>query len=547
MSNDWFFEKFALIANAPGAVERMRNLVLQLAVTGRLVDQQPSDEPASELMKNAMSFVDGGVSSAQRNRDIGRWKAVVDSGLSELPLGWSWTCNALIGNTSPRVSVSDDSSVAFVPMSIIPKDYRESLNPEIRLWKEIKRGYTHFADGDIVVAKITPCFQNGKACVMTDLPGGVGAGTTELHVLRPIPNTVVPLYMLLIFKSPEFVNGGVTSFTGTAGQQRVSTDYFRYCPIPIPPLAEQKRIVAKVDELMGICDALEAQQRERESRKSVLVRASLSRFAEAPTPENLGYLFHKSYDIPPSELRKSILTLAVQGKLVPQDPNDEPAVDLTNINDPLSAESSFELPNGWIWVRLLNLADINGGFAFKSTDYLQNGIRVIRISDFDETGFKDHKIVRHPFTPDLQKFSLAQKNILMAMTGGTVGKSYFVKTLPEPMVVNQRVATIKISPSANPSYIDIVIRSEMTQSIIQRAKNSTNDNISMQDIKGFPIPLPPLAEQRRIVAKVDQLMALVDELERQQEASREKASKLLDAIVQEMTSGGRDIAATLES
>ena len=156
-------------------------------------------------------------------------------------------------------------------------------------------------------------------------------------------------------------------------------------------------------------------------------------------------------------------------------------------------------------------------------------------------------MVRHPFTSDLQKYSLAHNNILMAMTGGTVGKSYFVKTLPEPMVVNQRVATIKISPSANPSYIDIVIRSEMTQSIIQKAKNSTNDNISMQDIKGFPIPLPPLAEQHRIVAKVDQLMALVDELERQQDASREKATKLLDAIVHEMTIGGQGIAATLES
>jgi len=246
-------------------------------------------------------------------------------------------------------------------------------------------------------------------------------------------------------------------------------------------------------------------------------------------------------------LRKSILTLAVQGKLVPQDPNDEPAEELREKNDRCSTESLFVLPNGWIWLRLFNLADINGGFAFKSTDYLEDGIRVIRISDFDEAGFKDHKMVRHPFTSDLQKYSLAHNNILMAMTGGTVGKSYFVKTLPEPMVVNQRVATIKISPSANPSYIDIVIRSEMTQSIIQKAKNSTNDNISMQDIRGFPIPLPPLAEQHRIVTKVDQLMALVDELERQQEASRENASKLLDAIVQEMTSSGQGIAATLES
>ena len=93
--------------------------------------------------------------------------------------------------------------------------------------------------------------------------------------------------------------------------------------VPLPPLAEQKRIVAKVDELMALCDRLEAQQQERETRHAALARASLARFADAPTPANLKFLFHKSYAIPPADLRKSILTLAVQGKLVPQDPNDE--------------------------------------------------------------------------------------------------------------------------------------------------------------------------------------------------------------------------------
>ena len=98
--------------------------------------------------------------------------------------------------------------------------------------------------------------------------------------------------------------------------------------IPLPPLAEQKRIVAKVDELMALCDRLEAQQQERETRHAALARASLARFADAPTPANLKFLFHKSYTIAPADLRKSILTLAVQGKLVPQDPNDEPAEQL---------------------------------------------------------------------------------------------------------------------------------------------------------------------------------------------------------------------------
>ena len=129
----------------------------------------------------------------------------------------------------------------------------------------------------------------------------------------------------------------------------------------LPPLAEQKRIVAKVDELMALCDRLEAQQQERETRHAALARASLARFADAPTPANLQFLFHPSYTITPADLRKSILTLAVQGKLVPQDPNDEPAEELLDCTDkdlkakkarlrklPVEdSEKPFQLPHSW--------------------------------------------------------------------------------------------------------------------------------------------------------------------------------------------------------
>jgi type I restriction enzyme S subunit len=218
-----------------------------------------------------------------------------------------------------------------------------------------------------------------------------------------------------------------------------------------------------------------------------------------------------------AKMRELVLQLAVQGRLVRQDPNDEPALNNSGRNGELSAHGLFEIPEQWSWTQLWQLADINGGFAFKSSDYSDDGTRIVRISDFDEFGFKDHKVVRHPFTPELQKFMLFAGNILIAMTGGTVGKSYYVRSLPEPMVVNQRVATIKVSSQANPSYIDILIRSEITQEVIRDAKNSTNDNISMADIKGFVVPLPPLAEQKRIVAKADELMALCDRLDKQQQ------------------------------
>jgi len=526
MNNDWFFEKFALIADAPGAVERMRGLVMWSAFSGAFSDE-PRDQPMPE-----------------------KWAIEGTPTLPPIPSSWSWqrgsdVFDVIRGVSYTKGDSSDtpvDGSFPILRANNIGRGI--NFNELVYVRAGNIRDEQFVRPGDILIAMSSGSKRLvGKAApIVTEFQGGFGAFCGVIRNKSNVPDTVLARY----FESPQYTSW-VTSAGRGIGINNLSKGDLNSLPIPTPPLAEQKRIVTRVDELMGICDALESQQQERDSRKSVLVRSSLSRFAESPTPENLGYLFHKSYDIPPSELRKSILTLAVQGKLVPQDPNDEPAEELREKNDRCSTESLFVLPNGWIWLRLFNLADINGGFAFKSTDYLEDGIRVIRISDFDEAGFKDHKMVRHPFTSDLQKYSLAHNNILMAMTGGTVGKSYFVKTLPEPMVVNQRVATIKISPSANPSYIDIVIRSEMTQSIIQKAKNSTNDNISMQDIRGFPIPLPPLAEQHRIVTKVDQLMALVDELERQQEASRENASKLLDAIVQEMTSSGQGIAATLES
>lgn len=242
------------------------------------------------------------------------------------------------------------------------------------------------------------------------------------------------------------------------------------------------------------------------------------------------------------KLRELILSLAFQGKLVPQDPNDPPTNELLkNIEieksqlvkegkikvpkpfPPIKPEDvQYQLPKGWEWVSLGNVSEVNGGFAFKSSKYSNDGMRVVRISDFDEKGFKNDKVVRYPFSDDLKNFKLEPQNILMAMTGGTVGKSLLVKELPEPMVVNQRVATIRILPGVVPEYINSLIQTNLIQNVIRNAKNSTNDNISMGDITGFYVPLAPLAEQHRIVAKIDQLMARCEELEKLRNQGEQK-------------------------
>jgi type I restriction enzyme S subunit len=381
-----------------------------------------------------------------------------------------------------------------------------------------------FKQGDVLYGKLRPYLNK---VVLADSPGFC---TTEIIPITP-GSAVESRYLQLALRSPYFLTYVAKRSYGMK-MPRLGTKDLESSRIPLPPLAEQKRIVAKVDELMALCDRLEAQLKERDVKQAALAKAALAKFTEDPSQENLQLLFHPSFSIEPDDLRKLVLNLAIKGKLVAQDPDDEPEETLCELD---AAEFSLEILHGWIWTSLAKLAEINGGFAFKSTDYTEEGIRVVRISDFDEFGFKDHKIVRHAFSNDLQRFTLEKQNILMAMTGGTVGKSYFVRTLPEPMVVNQRVATIKVYDSTLPSYIDIVIRSEMTQAVIRKAKNSTNDNISMGDIKGLRIPVPPLAEQRRIVEKVEQLMTMVDALETQLDASRTTGEKLLEAMVAELT------------
>ena len=251
------------------------------------------------------------------------------------------------------------------------------------------------------------------------------------------------------------------------------------------------------------------------------------------------------------DLKKSILQYAMQGKLVPQDPSDEPASELLKrikaqkdqlIKDgkikkekplpPITQdEIPYDLPQGWQWVKLGNISMVNGGYAFKSSEYKNVGIRVVRISDFNELGFVNNNIVRYDYNRKLDDYLLEEKNIILCMTGGTVGKSLFVKNLTEPMVTNQRVGTIKILGVIE-DYINYSILSPLTQQVITESKNSTNDNISIETIKNFLIPLPPLAEQKRIVEKLEEILPLIDEYGKNEEILSEMNQKLPKQIRQ---------------
>ena len=241
--NKWF----ALIApieqgkvDLQTTIKQTKSKILDLAIHGKLVSQDPSDEPASELLKRINPY-------AEITCDNGQY--------GKLPKGW---CLIRVKNAfliNPRNKAEDANDAGFVPMTNICDGYHNRFTYEIKKWAEIKTGFTHFSDGDIAVAKISPCLENRKSMVLNNLPNGIGAGTTELHVFRPL--CVTQSYGLWFFKSDYFVNQCIGTFNGVVGQQRVGKNVVEDILFPLPPLTEQHRIVAKIEDLFSLLDNIQ--------------------------------------------------------------------------------------------------------------------------------------------------------------------------------------------------------------------------------------------------------------------------------------------------
>lgn len=234
--------------------EYLPKSILQAAVRGTLVPQNIHDEPASELLKRIQEEKSRLIEAGKLKKEKPLPPISEEEKPYDLPNGWEWCRLGEVCLINPRNQLPDDREVSFIPMALISNSYFGGHHQEIRVWGKVKSGFTHFAENDIVLAKITPCFQNGKSCIVKNLKNGFGAGTTELHVLRCLQ--ISPKYLLNFLKNPEFLRDGEKNMTGTAGQQRVPTDYIKNILFPLPPLAEQQRIVAKVDELMALCEQL---------------------------------------------------------------------------------------------------------------------------------------------------------------------------------------------------------------------------------------------------------------------------------------------------
>ena len=526
MSLRAFVEKFDQLAESPDAVARMRELVLQMAVRGKLVPQNPGDEPAANAIQRLAALNNAGRTTKSSS------KADSIEAPFQIPASWKWV---RFGDLV-RIRTGKLDANAAVEGGEYPFFTCSKTPSRISSYSFDTSAVILAGNGDFNLKSYSGKFDAYQ----------------RTYVIEPLGWELGFCFWLVSAQIKRI----------TDSQRGSAIPYLRLGDIsephvPFPPLAEQKRIVAKVDELMALCDRLALQQQERETRHAALARASLARFADAPTPANLSFLFHPSYTISPADFRKCIINLAVQGKLVHRNVNDKPAegivAHVAKVRRAEKAkefrvitddEAPYEVPFSWSWVRLGNISlSSDSGWSPQCMPEARSGSEwgVLKVSAVSWGAFRPEENKALPpgiaSRPDCEvkagDFLLSRAN-----TEDLVARSVVVDQTPPRLMMSDKIVRFKFPEEIEPRYINFANSSHYARTYYARNASGTSSsmkNIGREVMCNLPIPLPPLAEQRRIVAKTDQLMALVDQLEAQLTASRATATKLLDAIVAELT------------
>lgn len=549
---------------SPDGIKKLRELILTLAMQGRLVPQDSNDQLASELLQEIEAEKQRLVKEGKIKKPKPLPSVTEEEKPYALPQGWVWVRLGNIGLINPRNNADDDMPAGFVPMPFIQEGYSEFHSFEERPWNEIKKGYTHFADGDVGMAKITPCFENAKSCVFSNLPSGIGAGTTELHIFRNAFRAVDPRYLLFFLKNPKFISETAEKMTGSAGQKRVPTPLFAELKLPLPPISEQHRIVAKIDELMARCDELEKLRTAQQGARLTVHTAAIKQLLNIAKPDQhqraqafLAEHFSELYTVKENvaELRKAILQLAVMGKLVPQNPDDQPASELLKEIEaekqrlvkegkikkpkplpPIKLEEvPYALPQGWDWVRLGSVGSFERG---KSKHRPRNDKRLfdggtypfVQTGDVSRAKKTKYQILTcGNFYNDfgLQQSRLWEKKTLCITIAANIAETGFLGM--DACIPDSVVAFLSVDPALS-KLVKVFI--DVAKDDLERfAPSTAQKNINLEIINELVFPLPPSSEQHRIVAKVDQLMDLCDSLDQQIDAVTSKQAELLNALI----------------
>jgi type I restriction enzyme S subunit len=542
MSLTSFLTHFDLLAEAPNAIHQLRALILQLAVQGKLVPQDPDDEPAAVLLERIQQWI-----VEKRVRKQKPFLDITENGDISIPSTWVNVRLGEIGDWGSG-STPDRSNAGY-------------YGGKTSWFKsgELNDGYIHQSEETITELALEECSLrlNRPGDVLIAMYGATIGKTAILQVEATTNQAICACtccsgvynrYLLLFLKAHKH---NFANMSAGAAQPNISREKIIHTLFPLPPLAEQHRIVAKVDQLMALCDRLEARQQERRAARLAYGNLAIERLLEARDPEELASgvrrladSFDLLYDTPETvgRLRQAVLQLAVQGRLVPQDPRDEPVSIVLkkirnqhiqksyNIQEGLTQDT--DLPLGWDRVQI---ADVSNHCLGKMLDqhknkgkhlpYLRNiNVRWLgfNLSDLLEMPFEDH---------ELEKFSLKAGDVLIC-EGGEPGRAAVWTEQQSIIKFQKAVHRVRPLPILDSHFLVYRILSDARSGNLEKHfTGATIKHFTGRELAKYSFPLPPLAEQRRIVAKVDQFMALCDELEARLKQAQADSAALLEAMV----------------
>lgn len=414
--------------------------------------------------------------------------------MSGLPKGWALTTVDEIADYNPKHSkdLSGTLDVSFVPMPVINENSPDIGTHNTRRLEEVKKGYTHFADGDVLLAKITPCFENGKAAIARNLVNGIGCGTTELHVLRSTSG-VVAEYLYHFVHREEFRKYAKTQMTGTAGQLRVPSSIVKELEVPLPPLNEQHRIVEKLDHLLPKVESC----KERLDK----IPAILKRF------------------------RQSVLAAACSGALTKD------------------WRGTSEL-SGWTFDKAENVcAKVQSGGTPKNAQWLTEGVPFLKVYnivnqeiDFD---YRPQFVAKEIHKGPLGKSVAYPDDVVMNIVGPPLGKVAILPTTHKEWNLNQAITLFRPSGNITSKWLYYMLCSGVNVAEIDSETRGSagQSNISLSQCRAFIFPIPPMKEQIEITRRIEKWFKLADRLEGRLQAGSNYFGRLGDSILARAFSG----------
>jgi type I restriction enzyme S subunit len=550
-------------------IKKLRELILELAVRGKLVPQDPCDEPASVLLERiaaekARLVKDGKIKKPKALPEIGE-----EDKPFELPEGWEWARFDEIINQEYPISYgvlvpgeSEEGGVPFVRIGDIAID-NPPLLPEKNISKSVDANYvrTRLNGGEILMAVVGSI---GKLGVVPDSWKGANIARALCRIV-PV-REVSKNYILHLLKS-EFMQNNFKGDTRTLAQPTLNVGLIKNSVTPIPPFKAQQRIESKVDQLMALCDQLELRSESQLAAHQTLVETLLATLTNSSDADELAQnwarlsthfdtLFTTEASI--DALKQTILQLAVMGKLVPQDPSDEPASTLMERiasekarlvkNKTIKQENSlpeiseeeklYRVPSSWCFCRLGEICYwITSGSTPPKDKFLESGgvpyLKVYNIRDQKiDFYYQPQFVVKDYNESKLKRSMLYPGDVVMNIVGPPLGKVAIIPNTYPVWNCNQAIVFFRPIDSRINTYIYTYLVTGLFLRSIELIGTAGQDNISVTKSRLIVLPVPPLAEQHRIVAKVDELMALCDQLKSRLQTSQQTQLALAESLVE---------------